>query len=104
MDKERQRFEEWYEADAMPAESNWFRRDPDAPDEYDRESTCRAWQAWQAASQGKQELLDALQRIEIAANTADYCYRNHPGNFTAALRDLELAAADARAAIAKHGA
>lgn len=101
MDKERQRFEEWYEADAMPAESNWFRRDPDAPEEYDRESTVRAWAAWQAASQGKQELLRALR--ETAQSLAWLSFgecRGFSDNLLTSNQALEMA----RAAIAKHGA
>jgi hypothetical protein len=47
------------------------------------------------------ELLEALRRLEVAANTADYCYRNRPENFAVALRELEIDAATARAAIAK---
>jgi hypothetical protein len=48
---QRQAFEAWYEADAMPMEGDWFRRDPDEPDEYDSAMTNTAWRAWQAATQ-----------------------------------------------------
>jgi hypothetical protein len=46
--EERRRFEEWFEADAMPLESDWFRRDPDAPDEYASPSVQCAWRGWAA--------------------------------------------------------
>jgi hypothetical protein len=52
---DRARFEAWYEADAMPAEADWFKRDPDAPDEYAHGMTWSAWKAWQEATQQERE-------------------------------------------------
>lgn len=50
-------------------------------------------------------VLEALQTLEIAANTVNACYTRNPGNFAAALRDLrEYAEAARAAAIAKVGA
>lgn len=45
---ERAEFEEWCEAHLMPAESDWFRREPDEPDEYRNPMIDMAWEAWQA--------------------------------------------------------
>lgn len=47
------------------------------------------------------ELLEALRRLEVAANTVAYCHDKHRGNFAAALSDMESEAEAARAAIAK---
>ena len=43
----RKRFETWYEADAMPLESNWFALDKDG--NYKHNDTCCTWEIWQAA-------------------------------------------------------
>lgn len=43
-------FENWYEADSMPAESDWFKRDAFDPDEYAQTCTSVAWRAWQASA------------------------------------------------------
>jgi len=49
-EQDRKAFEEWFEADAYPLEhSNWFRRDPDHPDEYFSSPVQNAWEAWEAA-------------------------------------------------------
>lgn len=47
MDKMREEFEAWFEADSMPLESNWFKKDDD--DDYDHMPTYYAWRAWQAS-------------------------------------------------------
>jgi hypothetical protein len=47
------------------------------------------------------ELLEALRRLEVSANTVAYCYEKRPENFAAALVDLADNAAAARAAIAQ---
>jgi len=39
----------------MPAEADWFKRDPDAPDEYAHGMTWSAWKAWQEATQQERE-------------------------------------------------
>lgn len=43
----RREFEAWFEADAMPSEADWFRREDDNPDEYYHGVTHTAWRAWQ---------------------------------------------------------
>jgi len=48
MDKCRKFFEEWYEADAMPAESGWFIRDEADPEFYKLDHTQAAWEGWEA--------------------------------------------------------
>ena len=45
---EREAFEAWFEADAMPGEADWFKRETDEPDEYAYTSTHNAWKAWKA--------------------------------------------------------
>lgn len=45
---EREAFERWFEADAMPSEADWFKREKDEPEEYAQLSTHAAWAAWQA--------------------------------------------------------
>ena len=47
MDKMQEEFEAWFEADSMPLESNWFKKDDD--DDYDHMPTYYAWRAWQAS-------------------------------------------------------
>ena len=44
----RQKFEEWYEADAMPAESHWFKRDPQFDDLYELTFVQAAWSGFKA--------------------------------------------------------
>jgi hypothetical protein len=44
---QRERFEAWYAAWSMPAESDWFRKEEDG--EYFWPTTHNAWYAWQAA-------------------------------------------------------
>jgi hypothetical protein len=56
---DRASFEAWYEADAMPAEADWFRRYPDG--EYVYEDTRDAWKVWQAAVKQERE---ALRQID----------------------------------------
>jgi len=52
----REAFEQWFEADAMPAESDWFARDALDNDEYDHVQVQFAWKGWQAAiAQSEQE-------------------------------------------------
>lgn len=46
--QEREAFEAWFEADSMPAESDWFRRETDDPDEYAYAPVHWAWKSWQA--------------------------------------------------------
>ena len=45
------------------------------------------------------DLLDALRKLELMANTVDACYTRNPGNFAVALRALRENAEAARAAI-----
>ena len=47
MEESRKAFQQWFEADAFPAESDWFKLDEDG--EYDHAHTWIAWKAWQAA-------------------------------------------------------
>lgn len=43
----RKAFQEWYEADAMPLEANWFAMD-DADEFYKSDHVETAWQGWRA--------------------------------------------------------
>jgi hypothetical protein len=47
------------------------------------------------------ELVEVLRRLEVSANTVDYCYRSNPGNFASALAGLVESAERARAALAQ---
>jgi hypothetical protein len=47
------------------------------------------------------ELFEALHRLEVAANTIAYCYRNRPENFAMALQSLEQDAEHARSIVSK---
>lgn len=49
---ERKNFESWYEADAMPLESNWF--DIDKNSEYINENTSYYWEIWQAVKKASE--------------------------------------------------
>jgi len=44
----RQEFEKWFEAWAMPCESDWFRRDPLDSDDYDNSTVSHAWEGFKA--------------------------------------------------------
>jgi hypothetical protein len=46
--RERRKFEEWFEASQMPAKLDWFRRDPEFPEMYDKDATHFAWKGWAA--------------------------------------------------------
>lgn len=46
------------------------------------------------------DLLGALRRLEVAANTVAYCYDKRPENFASALRGMQVDAEHARAVIA----
>lgn len=48
-DKMRREFEEWYAADAMPLEGDWFRRDPSNTNDYADDTTDANWRGWKAA-------------------------------------------------------
>lgn len=45
----RKDFEAWFEAEAMPLEADWFKRDTENPEEYDSVIVQASWRAWQAA-------------------------------------------------------
>ena len=47
MDKMREEFEAWFEADSMPLGSIWLKKDDD--DDYARMPTYYAWRAWKAS-------------------------------------------------------
>jgi len=47
-DEVRKRFEVWYGADAMPAEADWFKRDPLLTGCYEDDQTQHAWEGYQA--------------------------------------------------------
>lgn len=53
-DSERKAFEEWFEADCMPLEADWFTRDLNDASEYRHEATAHAWRGW-AARAGVQQ-------------------------------------------------
>lgn len=61
------KFEEWYEADAMPLESNWFKRDPKYSDDYDNGTTQTAWEGWQAG------LAEGMKRSKEWEKVAKQC-------------------------------
>jgi hypothetical protein len=48
------------------------------------------------------ELVEALRRLEVSANTVDYCYRSNPGNFASALSGLVESADGARVALSQY--
>jgi hypothetical protein len=51
-DASRSEFEAWYEANAMPLESNWFDREKDGG--YKLNFVENTWEGWQAARQSSQ--------------------------------------------------
>lgn len=48
LEKERVSFEEWYAADRLPAEADWFKRDPSNKEEYFHDDTASSWKVWLA--------------------------------------------------------
>ncbi len=49
------------------------------------------------------ELIAAAHRLEVSANTVDYCCRNRPGNFAVALQGMKDDATNLRTALANIG-
>ena len=47
-DELRKEFEDWFEADAMPLEANWFKRDEQFPDIYAGDYIEHAWGGFKA--------------------------------------------------------
>ena len=64
-DKGREEFEVWFDADQLPCESDWFKRDPDSPDEYLFAPTQFSWDAWQAAQAAMQPEIDKLFECQV---------------------------------------
>jgi hypothetical protein len=79
----RKAFEEWFEADAMPLESDWFRKDADG--DYAQTHVDQSWSAWQAAwnaratptglQESHDKLVEALEAITAGSlsSESDYC-------------------------------
>jgi hypothetical protein len=59
-DKLRAQFEVWYEADSMPSESNWFKRDDQYPDEYHYLATQISWGGFQSCAKIKDAEIEQL--------------------------------------------
>ena len=58
----------------MPAEADWFKRDPDAPDEYAHGTTWSAWKAWQEAVRKEREACaDLCERLVRDDSDAGEC-------------------------------
>lgn len=91
MNKERQEFEKWARDFNFP-----LYRFSSEHAGYAATTTGAAWQAWQAASQGKQELLRALQNLLQAWDSV--C------DLRGWDKDHITAAEEARALLKKHGA
>lgn len=52
---DRKAFEAWFEGYCLPGESDWFKRDPTDPEDYDFTPTQHAWDGWQAAIKQERE-------------------------------------------------
>lgn len=76
MSTERENFEAWFEAAAMPSESDWFRREKDDPDEYVHVPTQYAWEGWTAraarAALGEQSPSPEPQYPEGCAGLSEF--------------------------------
>lgn len=64
---EREAFEEAYEADCMPCEADWFRRDQYDPGAYEYDDTAFAWKWWQARAALSPNLSDPAVQKRLAA-------------------------------------
>jgi hypothetical protein len=67
---------------------------------------CFAYAAWNYAhpkppQPDSNELADMLRRLEVSANTVDYCYARNPGNFASAMAGLVDSATAARELLAQ---
>lgn len=87
LEKERTSFEEWYAADSLPAEADWFKRDPSNKEEYFHEDTASSWKVWLARAHVEyrktatrvngaleQSILDAIAKVDrkgISVQTLD---------------------------------
>jgi len=56
----------------------------------------RACNSHYTLTEQNRELREALNKLEVSANTVDYCYQNTPGNFASALQQLVEDAGEAR--------
>jgi hypothetical protein len=68
-DASRKEFEAWYEANAMPLESNWFDREKDGG--YKLNFVENTWEGWQAARQSSQS-----ETVSPTADYVSYLYRD----------------------------
>jgi ABC-type transporter Mla subunit MlaD len=50
----------------------------------------------------EQQLAEALDRLEVSANTVSGCYTKRPENFASALQELEADAESAREVLAEY--
>jgi hypothetical protein len=73
-DASRSEFEAWYEANAMPLESNWFYREKDGG--YKLNFVENTWEGWQAARQSSQSEPVGLTYVLEEVNY----YKNKTGN------------------------
>ena len=83
---EREAFENWYEANAMPLESDWFRRDFVDPEIYALDFVERSWDGWQGGYvAGRASLQSELDEVRLALDACleweqEYRTINHLGN------------------------
>ncbi len=70
----RRDFEDWFESDSMPLESDWFRRDEDARDLYDISYVQHAWNGYQAGRKHAERELAALRAEYETAVTTGMAY------------------------------
>lgn len=59
---ERKQFEEWFEDEAMPLESNWFAKDSDG--DYINSSVAHAWDGWKARAKRTSPDEARIQKLE----------------------------------------
>jgi hypothetical protein len=62
---ERAKFEEWYEADAMPGEADWFTRETDDPTEYKHIPTHFAWKGWLARALSEEAQPEPVASLRV---------------------------------------
>lgn len=90
-------FEKWYEADAMPLESNWFIKDEDG--KYAKDYVYLVWKGWQSAISYMQEQSepvgylcespDKVARIFVDKPLAIHSHTNTPLYTSPQPRDCE---------------
>jgi hypothetical protein len=71
-DELRKKFEDWFEADAMPLEAGWFKRDSNFPDLYNDSCVEHSWDGFKAGWDSSVESEVCMRPVETAPKDGTY--------------------------------